>query len=201
VCASKSPGNSDELAHDWAVWLLSKPFGQWSVCAAGLIVVIAGIGIGIKGVRAGLERWQGLKPAEPNALAWLRGMGTLARGFDLADWAGSHVTGSQVIVPVVDSPGRCWEVPNGNRDVLCSGKAANRVEANGQAMLACISIIDGDVKKDHHDMVGKDARAGSVSGPTNEPGVPSRSHRQGLPPGGPYLARARDCARQLSPRR
>jgi hypothetical protein len=61
------------------------------------------------------------------------------------------------------SPAWYWEVLNGNRVVLASGKAATSIKARAKAMLACISINDGNIEDDqasliHHDKMTRHVR-------------------------------------------
>ena len=54
------------------------------------------------------------------------------------------------------SPDWCWEVLNGNRDVLASGKAATSVKARASVMLACISIHDRHVENNSASFIHDD---------------------------------------------
>ena len=42
-------GDGEHSAKDWTAYLLAAPFGQWVVGALGLVIVGAGIGVGVKG--------------------------------------------------------------------------------------------------------------------------------------------------------
>jgi hypothetical protein len=51
------------------------------------------------------------------------------------------------------SPGWCWEVRNGRRDVLASGRETTNVKARAKAILAAISIDDAHVKNDPTNLI------------------------------------------------
>jgi hypothetical protein len=42
--------SSDQFAHDWTAWILTKPFGQWIVGAIGVAIAAVGLGIGLAGL-------------------------------------------------------------------------------------------------------------------------------------------------------
>jgi hypothetical protein len=44
--------NTDDAVRDWTAWLLGKPMGPWLVGAVGLSIIVAGLCIGIAGIRA-----------------------------------------------------------------------------------------------------------------------------------------------------
>jgi hypothetical protein len=55
MIGSDSGGNTDQLARDWTVWALSKPFGQWAIGAVGLGIAVGSIVFGIAGGRSDNE--------------------------------------------------------------------------------------------------------------------------------------------------
>jgi hypothetical protein len=74
---------SERAAHDWAAWLLMRPFGQWLLGGVGLALVATGVGIGIAGIRAEFRRWLDLKPGQRRIVAVLGVVGYVTRAFVL----------------------------------------------------------------------------------------------------------------------
>jgi uncharacterized protein DUF1206 len=58
---------TEQTIHDWTRWLLGQPFGQVAVGAIGVSIMIAGLCIGVAGVRAQFRKRIVLK-AEPRRL-------------------------------------------------------------------------------------------------------------------------------------
>jgi hypothetical protein len=74
-------GTGDQIARDWAGWLLEKPFGSWILGAIGLAIMGSGFGIGIAGWRREFREHLNLR-AEPLLLVLALGTaGFLARSF------------------------------------------------------------------------------------------------------------------------
>ena len=93
-------GTSDQVARDWAGWLLDKPFGALMLGAIGLTIMVTGLGIGIAGCRAEFRRRLDLE-AKPLLLVVVLGTaGFLARSFVLV------VLGLFVIFAAVDANAR-----------------------------------------------------------------------------------------------
>jgi Domain of Unknown Function (DUF1206) len=93
-------GTGDQVARDWAGWLLEKPIGDWILGAIGLAIVGTGFGIGIAGWRAEFKRRLDLE-AKPLLLVITLGMaGFLARSFVLV------VLGLFVVFAAVDANAR-----------------------------------------------------------------------------------------------
>jgi hypothetical protein len=93
-------GTGDEVARDWAGWLLEKPFGSWILGTIGLAIMGTGLGIGIAGWRAEFRKHLKLR-AEPLLLVLALGTaGFLARSFVLV------VLGLFVIFAAVDGNAR-----------------------------------------------------------------------------------------------
>jgi Domain of Unknown Function (DUF1206) len=51
MIGSDAGGNSDQLAHEWTAWALSKPFGRWIIGAAGFGIAVGSIVLGFSGGR------------------------------------------------------------------------------------------------------------------------------------------------------
>jgi hypothetical protein len=93
-------GTSDQVARDWAGWLLDKPFGAWMLGAIGLTIMGTGLGIGIAGCRAEFKSRLDLE-AKPLFLVIALGTaGFLARSFVLV------VLGLFVFFAAVDANAR-----------------------------------------------------------------------------------------------
>jgi uncharacterized protein DUF1206 len=72
-------GNSDQIAHDWAAWLLGKPLGQWIIGAIGLAIAATGLGIGIAGILGEFKRRLELRKEPRRLVAALGSFGFVAR--------------------------------------------------------------------------------------------------------------------------
>jgi hypothetical protein len=93
-------GTGDQIARDWAGWILERPFGVWMLGAIGLIIVGTGLSIGIAGCRAEFRRRLDLE-ARPLLLVIALGIaGFLARSFVLV------VLGLFVVFAAVDANAR-----------------------------------------------------------------------------------------------
>jgi hypothetical protein len=93
-------GTGDQIARDWAGWLLEKPFGSWILGAIGLAIMVTGFAIGIAGWRAEFKEHLNLR-AEPLLLALALGTaGFVARSFVLL------VLGLFVVFAAVDANAR-----------------------------------------------------------------------------------------------
>jgi hypothetical protein len=93
-------GSGDQLARDWAGWLLENPFGSWILGAVGMAIMGTGLGIGIAGWRAEFRDHLNLR-AEPLLLVLALGIaGFLARSFVLL------VLGLFVVFAAVDANAR-----------------------------------------------------------------------------------------------
>jgi hypothetical protein len=93
-------GTSDQVARDWAGWILDKPFGAWILGAIGLTIMGTGLGMGVAGCRAEFRRRLGLE-AKPLLLVIVLGTaGFLARSFVLV------VLGLFVVFAAVDANAR-----------------------------------------------------------------------------------------------
>jgi uncharacterized protein DUF1206 len=90
----------DQVARDWAGWLLEKPLGSWVLAATGLAIMGTGLGIAIAGLRADFKDRLNLR-AEPLLLVLALGIaGFLARSFVLV------VLGLFVVFAAVDANAR-----------------------------------------------------------------------------------------------
>jgi hypothetical protein len=93
-------GTSDQVARDWAGWILDKPFGAWILGAIGLTIIGTGLGIGLSGCRAEFRRRLDLE-LKPLLLVIALGIGGfLARSFVLV------VLGLFVVFAAVDANAR-----------------------------------------------------------------------------------------------
>ena len=74
--------NTERAVHDWAAWLLSKPMGAWLGGSVGVCILVAGLCVGITGVRAEFKnRLSGLG-RKPRWFVTLLGfVGYLTRAF------------------------------------------------------------------------------------------------------------------------
>src|SRR4051794_15614433 len=90
----------DQVARDWAGWLLEKPLGSWILAAIGLAIMGTGLGIAIVGLRAEFKDRLNFR-AEPLLLVLALGTaGFLARSFVLV------VLGLFVVFAAVDANAR-----------------------------------------------------------------------------------------------
>jgi len=90
----------DQVARDWAGWLLEKPLGSWILAAIGLAIMGTGLGIAIVGLRADFKDRLNFR-AEPLLLVLALGTaGFLARSFVLV------VLGLFVVFAAVDANAR-----------------------------------------------------------------------------------------------
>jgi hypothetical protein len=74
-------GTGDQIARDWAGWLLEKPFGSWILGAIGLAIMGTGFGIGIAGWRAEFREHLNLRAESLLLVLALGTAGFLARSF------------------------------------------------------------------------------------------------------------------------
>ena len=72
-------GNSDQLARGWTAWLLTKPYGQWSIGAMGVCFVASAAAIAVKGFRAQFSRRLELDKEKRDIVAALGSFGFIAR--------------------------------------------------------------------------------------------------------------------------
>jgi hypothetical protein len=77
-------GNTDQTAHEWTAWLLAQPFGRWAVGAMGLAILVSGLGVAVRGLRADFERRIEAKEETREIVTALGIAGFLARGFVFA---------------------------------------------------------------------------------------------------------------------
>jgi hypothetical protein len=73
-------GSEEQSARDWTAYLLAAPLGRWLVGALGLIIVAAGIGIALKGLRASFEKDLEVQGQVRGWIVPLGRLGFVARG-------------------------------------------------------------------------------------------------------------------------
>ena len=73
-------GDDDGAAREWTAALLSMPFGRWLVAIVGFVVVGTGVGIALKGWKAGFGQGLALAPAAERWVLPLGRLGLVARG-------------------------------------------------------------------------------------------------------------------------
>jgi hypothetical protein len=74
---------SDQIAHEWTVWLLAQPFGRWPLGAMGMAILITSIGVAVRGLRADFNRGDA-KKKQRQIVTVLGTAGFLARAFVFA---------------------------------------------------------------------------------------------------------------------
>jgi uncharacterized protein DUF1206 len=75
--------NGERIARDWTAWLLGLPFGQWLLGAIGVAIMIAGIGVGISGLRAEFKHRLDASETPRRVITALGIAGYVARSFVL----------------------------------------------------------------------------------------------------------------------
>ena len=73
-------GTDEQSARDWTAYLLGAPLGRWLVGAVGLVIVAAGVGIAVKGLRASFEKDLEMPGEVRRLVVPLGRLGFMARG-------------------------------------------------------------------------------------------------------------------------
>jgi hypothetical protein len=80
IAAGKAGGNSEAVLRDWTGWLLRQPLGDWVLGAAGLVVIVSGVGIAVAGLRAEIRQYLDLAKKSRLVVSALGFVGSLTRG-------------------------------------------------------------------------------------------------------------------------